>query len=235
MKAKVPCTFCPKQFSKSYIKRHMKSHTDELKSREAPHTDKSSEEEACGNDLEDEEDDAELYDAAEQYSVITDVIGDMIDDAIRRQKTQIDPSPAWFMSTMSGLEGLLEDVFEDDDNTTTEALTGAEKIECDGYTCGECGKNECLKEEMIKHLNQSHGHQIDQQKTPSVGDIKSGDDALKKKVDLYEEAIKNLTSSKEKIIKEKHTIKEEKDKEIRTLENDRDKLYRLHEKAKDSF
>ena len=235
LKVKVPCTFCPKQFSKSYIKRHMKTHTDELKTREAPNNDKSSEEEIFVNNLEAEEDDDELYNIAEQYSVISDVIGEIVDNATGIQRTQIDPSPSWFMNTMSGLEGLLEEAMEDADNISIETLTGAEIIECDGYTCGECGKNEVRKEEMKKHLNQNHGHQLSMENTPSVIDIRSGEEVLKKKVELYEEAIKNLTNIKEKIVNEKHTMKEEKDKEIRTLENDRDKFYRLHEKAKDSF
>ena len=231
MKLKVPCTFCPRQFAKSYIKRHIKTHTDELKSKED--TDKSSEEEAFVNDMEEEEDDAELYNAAEQYSVVSSVIGDIIEDAIGKQKTQIDPNPTWFMQTMSGLEGLLEDALED--NNTIEALTRADIIECDGYTCGECGINEDIKEEMIYHLNQSHGHKISLQETPSVVGKTSGEEALKKKVSLYEEAIKNLTNAKEKVNKEKDAMKEDKDKEIRALENDRDKVYRLHEKAKDSY
>ena len=213
----------------------MKTHTDELKSREAPTNDKSLNEEIVGNELEAEEDDDELYNIAEQYSVISGVIGDIIDNATGGQKTQIDPIPSWFMTTMSGLEGLLEEVIEDADITTKETLTGAEIIECDGYTCGECGKNEVLKEEMKKHLNESHGHQLSLENTPSVNYIKSGEEVSKKKVELYEEAIKNLINTKEKIVKDKNTMKEEKDKEIRTLENDRDKLYRLHEKAKDSF
>ena len=220
MKLKVPCTFCPKQLAKSYIKRHIKTHTDELKSRED--TDKSSEE-AFVNDLEEEEDDAELYNAAEQHSVISSVIRDIIEDAIGKQKTQIDPNPTWFMQTMSGLEGLLEDALED--NTTIGALTRADIIECDGYTCGECGFNEDMKEGMMNHLNQSHGHNISLQETPSVVGKTSGEEALKKKVSLYEEAIKNLTNTKEKIIKEKDAMKEDKDKKIRTLENDRDKVY----------
>jgi hypothetical protein len=235
MKEKVPCTFCPKQFAKSYIKRHMKTHTDELKAREAPNTDQSSEEEIFVNDIEADEDDAELYNAAEQYSVISGVIKDMLEDVMGGQKTQIDPSPSWFMNTMSGLEGLLEEAFEDGDNISIETLTEAELTECDGYTCGECGKNVSLKEDMKKHLNDIHGHKISLQETPSVGDLKSGEKALLKKVELYEEAIKNLTNTKEKIIKEKDTLKEEKDKEIKDLENERDKFYRLNEKAKDSY
>ena len=53
-----------------------------------------------------------------------------------------------------------------------------------------------------------HGHQISLQETPSVTELKSGEEALRKKVELYEEAIRNLTNTKEKIIKEKHTLKE---------------------------
>ena len=235
MKMKVPCTFCPRHFAKSYIKKHMKTHTDELKSKEAPNAAKSSEEEMFVNDLEAEEDDAELYNAAEQFSVISSVIKDILDDAMGGQKTQIDPSPSWFMNTMSGLEGLLEEACCEGDNLNIETLTGAELIECDGYTCGECGKNVPLKEEIKKHLNDIHGHHISLQNTPSVAELKSGEEALLKKVELYEEAIKNLTNTKEKIIKEKHTLKEDKDKEIKALENDRDKFYRLNEKAKDSY
>ena len=151
------------------------------------------------------------------------------------QKIQIDPSPSWFMKTMSGLEGLLEEVIYDVNNTNLETVTEAEIIECDGYTCGECGKNVSIKEEMKKHLNQVHGHQISHEDTPSVAEIQSGEGALKKKVELYEEAIKNLTNTKEKMILKNLTIKEDKNKEIKTLENDRDKFYRLHEKAKDSY
>ena len=92
-----------------------------------------------------------------------------------------------------------------------------------------------FKEVIKKHLNQTHGHQISLQETPSLTDIKSGEAALKKKVELYEEAIKNLTNTKDKIIRENQIMKEDIDKEIRTLEGDRDKLYRQHEKAKDSF
>lgn len=139
------------------------------------------------------------------------------------------------MTTMSGLEGLLEEAFEDGNNITKEISTEVDLIECDGYTCGECGKNEILKDEMKMHLNQSHGHDISLKNTPSVTDIKSGEEALRKKVELYEEAIQNLKYTKQKIIEEKQAMKEDKDKPIRTLENDRDKLYRLNERAKDSF
>ena len=59
MKLKVPCTFCPRQFSKSYIKRHMKTHTDELRSKEVPNTDESSEEEITEYGIDEEEDDAD--------------------------------------------------------------------------------------------------------------------------------------------------------------------------------
>ena len=63
------------------------------------------------------------------------------------------------------------------------------------------------------HLNQSHGHDISLKNTPSVTDIKSGEEALRKKVELYEEAIQNLKYTKQKIIEEKQAMKEDKDKE----------------------
>ena len=178
--------------------------------------DKSSEEDISKNGLEDEEDDAELYNAAEtlteQYSLISSVIGDMLEDATSGQKVQIDPNPSWFMNTMSGLEGLLLEALEEGDTITKEIITGAQIIDCDGYTCGECGKNEPLKEEMVNYLNLSHGHKIKLQDTPSVTDVKTGFEALKTKVEVNEEAIRNLNSTKQKIIEEKQTLKQVKDK-----------------------
>ena len=150
VKAKVPCTFCPKQFAKSYIKKHMKTHTDELKSKEIKNTSSSNptEEELEYNDLE-EDDDVELYETAantsQQEVVITSVIRDIIDDAVNAQKIQIDPNPQWFMNTMSGLEEMLAEAAEDDEETFNAIHSGPAVIESDGYTCGECGKNEITK------------------------------------------------------------------------------------------
>ena len=87
VKAKVPCNFCPKQFSKSYIKRHIKTHTDDLKTRETHNTSSSnpSEEELEYNDLK-EDDDEEMYETAEKSSqqevILSSDIGDILDDAL---------------------------------------------------------------------------------------------------------------------------------------------------------
>ena len=204
----------------------MKTHTDQLKTSESSNADKSSEEEIFEDKLKAQDDDADLCNAAEQYSIISGLIGDILEDATGKDKTPIDPIPSWFMNKMSGLEGLLEEAIkDDDDDSTLETSSGAEK-KCDGFTCVECGQNKVFKEVMKKHLNQTHGHQISLQETPSLPDLKSGEAALKKKVELYEEVIKNLTNTKDKIIREKHIMKEDIDKEIRTLEDVRDKLYK---------
>lgn len=76
----------------------MQTHTNELKSREMPNSDLSSDEEISVNSLEQEDDDDELYDAAEklseQHSLVSSVIGDMLEDAIGCQKPKLTPALA---------------------------------------------------------------------------------------------------------------------------------------------
>lgn len=82
----------------------MTTHTDELKSREVKRTNTPSEEETDKSGV--EEDD--LYNNAEMFSqknsVISNVIGDILENTINGQRLQIDPSPKWFMNTINGLE-----------------------------------------------------------------------------------------------------------------------------------
>ena len=130
---------------------------------------------------------------------------------------------------------MLAEAAEEDEDMFNAIQIGPAVIESDGYTCGECGKNEITKESMKEHLNTSHGHNICLESTSDITYVRSADDAIKKKLELYEEAIMNLKSYKQKIIEEKQKMKDEKNKEIKYLENERDKYYRLHEKAKDSF
>ena len=215
----------------------MNTHTDELKTREVIGTSNPAEEEIEEYDLEGDESD--LYENAEIFSqknsIISNVIGDMIENTINGQKTQIDPSPNWFMNTMSGLEELLLEAEEGMDESSRDIMQVNDLIESDGYTCGECGKNCNILEDMKDHLNKSHGHQISLEDTPSVISVKPGEKALKKKVELLEEAMKKLQESKKILSEDKQKLKESKNKEIKKLENERDKYYCLNERSKDSF
>ena len=155
----VPCTFCPKSYAQSYIKKHMKTHTKELKEKEIENAGNPSEEEIEENNLEDQIDNAELYYASEvlsqQDEIISGVLGDILDGAIRAKKTQIDPSPSWFMSTMSGWEGMLIAATEEAEGVNDINQVETDLTESDRYTCGECDKkrNPERREEMKEHPN----------------------------------------------------------------------------------
>ena len=136
---------------------------------------------------------------------------------------------------MSGLEEILEEAMEEDNNITIDLNEETDVIESDGYTVGECGKNETRKECMIDHINRSHGHKICHKDTPSVFVAKPREEALKKKVDLYKEAIRNVKLTNQRIVEDKQKQKDDKNKEIKKLEDDRDKFWRLHERSKDSY
>ena len=135
---------------------------------------------------------------SQQDEVISGVLGDILDGAIRAKKTQIDPSPSWFMSTMSGWEGMLIAATEEAEGVNDVNQVETDLTETNKYTCGECGKNEILKEEMKEHLNKIHGHHISLEDTPNVKIIQTTEVALKKKVELYEAAIQNLQKKQTK-------------------------------------
>ena len=217
----------------------MQTHTDELKTREIIDTSKSSIEGSDENDLEEQEDDAEMYIVSEmisqQDSIVSSVVGDLLEDALDGKRIQIDPSPGWFMNTMSGLEGLLIEASVEAEETFIDTMIETDLIESDGYICGECGENSSRKEDMKEHLNNIHGHQISLENTPNVIIFKPIEEALRKKVELQEEAIKKLQNSKKMLLEDKQSLKEDKNKIIKKLEDDRDKFYRLNEKSKDSY
>ena len=144
---------------------------------------------------------AEIF--SQKNSIISNVIGDIIENTINGQKTQIDPSPNWFMNTMSGLEELLLEAEEGMDESSRDIMQITDLIESDGYICGECGKNCNLLEDMKDHLNKSHGLQISLQDTPSVISVKPGKKALNKKVELLVEAMKKLRDSRKMLTEDK--------------------------------
>ena len=63
---------------------------------------------------------------------------------------------------------------------------------------------------MNEHLNAIHGYQISLENTPSVMSVKPVEKALKKKVELQEEAIKKLKYYKNMLIEDKQKLKDTK-------------------------
>ena len=64
LKVMVPCTFCPKSYAQSQIKKHLKTHTKELTEKEIENAANPCDEEIDENSLEDQIDNDELYHAS---------------------------------------------------------------------------------------------------------------------------------------------------------------------------
>ena len=108
----------------------------------------------------------------QKNSVISNVIGEILKNTVNGQRLQIDPSPKWFMNTMSGLEELLVEAAEGLDESTNSIIIEPDFIKSDGYTCGECGKNCTIKEDINDNIDEICWHQICLDNTPNVISVK---------------------------------------------------------------